>query len=159
MFLEIIGSFLALFSLVFFWYGVFRKRGQKAKWIYTSLALGVVASILLPKPPSVPRAGNQEPTPITRAAPPRAQPKRTIDDAVFMTICQELVQKRLRSPGSAKFQGAFQGLELPREVSGGKKWRSWVDAQNTFGALLRVDFSCSYFSATDEVKLVSFKQR
>jgi hypothetical protein len=62
--------------------------------------------------------------------------------------CEDFVKARLKSPGSAKFSDT-----LPQEVysmpDGSYSVISWVDAQNSFGALLRSKYVCSVRKAPD----------
>ncbi len=73
--------------------------------------------------------------------------------------CEELVKDRLKSPGSARFSG---------ENTTGDADHGWttiggVDSQNSFGALMRMDFRCTatYDAPTDmiDVTVASVDQR
>jgi hypothetical protein len=53
--------------------------------------------------------------------------------------CQEKVKAQLKAPGTAKFGGeeySTTNTDTPVRVSG------WVDAENSFGALVRNRYSC-----------------
>lgn len=53
--------------------------------------------------------------------------------------CQERVLPRLKAPGTAKFGGeeySTRNTTIPVRVS------AWVDAENSFGALVRNRYSC-----------------
>jgi len=60
--------------------------------------------------------------------------------------CQEAVVSQLRAPGSAVFpEPPYEG-ELALEhlqATNAYIWNAYVDAQNSFGALLRSDFTCT----------------
>jgi len=56
-------------------------------------------------------------------------------------MAQEFVTDRLKSPSTATF-GWQKAEDCVTELGGGEfKVRGWVDAQNSFGATLRSDFS------------------
>ena len=57
-------------------------------------------------------------------------------------MMEEFVKQRLRSPSTADFPGVFQGRADHVEYLGNQtyKIRSWVDAQNGFGATIRNNF-------------------
>ena len=58
-------------------------------------------------------------------------------------VCEQHVKSRLRSPGSADFP-FFGGSEHTTSAGNGRYVvRSYVDAQNAFGGLLRTTFSCT----------------
>lgn len=50
---------------------------------------------------------------------------------------------KLKSPGSAKFPGLFES-ENHIKYLGDRKYKidSWVDSQNSYGALIRTNYSC-----------------
>ena len=56
--------------------------------------------------------------------------------------CQALISGRLKAPSTAKFSGiTFEALDANTfNVLGS------VDAQNSFGAMIRADFSCQAFN-------------
>lgn len=62
--------------------------------------------------------------------------------------CQQFALRELKSPATARFESLTEAAAGP---SKDKRWKgrqnvwdsiSWVDSQNSFGALLRSDFSC-----------------
>jgi len=69
-------------------------------------------------------------------------------DGLAIVTCERLVKDNLKSPLSAKFSD--------ESVSGGMVTGS-VDAENSFGASIRNDFSCSVEG--DTVHLVSLNAR
>jgi hypothetical protein len=74
----------------------------------------------------------------TRPEPaPATSTKPTI--AAAHSACEEAVELQLKAPGSATFGGREESaanVEIPIRVSG------YVDAQNSFGALVRNRYSC-----------------
>jgi hypothetical protein len=75
-------------------------------------------------------------------APAQAVTAAVPDDnsMVFGLACQKAIAAQLKAPDSAKF-------ESPWPVSGtqaaGYAMKSYVDAQNSFGAMLRQNFTCT----------------
>ena len=62
--------------------------------------------------------------------------------AEAFTVCEQFVERRLKAPGTAKFSHVWDSTISgsgggPYEIDG------YVDAQNSFGALLRNRYSCS----------------
>lgn len=55
-------------------------------------------------------------------------------------MCEDFVEDRLRSPGSADFQRPDSTIEV-----GTNEWQvsGSVDAENGFGALVRIDYVCT----------------
>jgi hypothetical protein len=74
---------------------------------------------------------------------PEAQRKRADDNAKVITtvLCEDAVKRRLRAPGTADFPF---GNATNAEALGNNRYRlrSYVDAQNAFGAKLRNNFVC-----------------
>lgn len=58
------------------------------------------------------------------------------------TVAEQAVTKVLASPGSAQFPGMFEKPDHVRCINGTQRYyvKSWVDSQNTFGALIRTEF-------------------
>ena len=69
-------------------------------------------------------------------------PKPAHSPSGAWVICQEFIEKRLKAPASADFPW-FSETYVTK--LGGAKYRvdSYVDAQNSFGAQIRQDFSCT----------------
>jgi hypothetical protein len=66
-------------------------------------------------------------------------------DTEVMENCRRVIKGRLIAPSSAKFPGVFSGdFTEPRRNSadGYWVWRTHVDAQNAFGAMLRERYEC-----------------
>lgn len=57
-------------------------------------------------------------------------------------MMESFVKQRLKAPGDAEFPGVFDGIEQHVTSLGDQQYRinSYVDAQNSFGAKLRVSF-------------------
>ena len=70
---------------------------------------------------------------------------RTVD---ARSTCQEWVKQQLKAPGSADFggQSATGSGQGPWTITG------WVDAQNSFGAKLRTNWTCSVRLEGDTLK-------
>lgn len=69
------------------------------------------------------------------------QPSESEIRAEVTVACERAVEAQLRSPASADFPwGHVAGVE----ILGGDRYRlrSYVDAQNAFGALIRNNFTC-----------------
>lgn len=73
----------------------------------------------------------------------------TRSDTAAFVMCQDFVRDRLKSPSTA----AFPTIREARVQSvGEQEWqvRSHVDAQNSFGAELRTEWSCDIEYLGDE---------
>lgn len=56
---------------------------------------------------------------------------------------RDFVKKRLKSPSSAKFPDSQQKVDDTEYIGDNTyKIRSYVESQNSFGAMIRTDFSC-----------------
>lgn len=70
-----------------------------------------------------------------------------VDVIAAWTMAQNFVQDRLKAPSTASFGSLLKGdVQDPRKCVkylGGRKYRvkGWVDSQNSFGAMVRADFS------------------
>lgn len=62
-----------------------------------------------------------------------------VDEFTAIGACQNSVEAQLKSPGSAEFGGE----NAARQAGGRYEISGWVDAQNSFGALVRVTWTCS----------------
>lgn len=61
-------------------------------------------------------------------------------------MCQSFVKDRLKAPSSAKFPGMFEETysDATTKLSETQfRVRSWVDAQNSFGAMIRNNYTCT----------------
>jgi len=69
---------------------------------------------------------------------------RTEDNSTMAYIMvEDFVKERLISPSSARFPGVFDGRADHITSLGNRRYRitSWVDSQNSFGAVLRTHFT------------------
>ena len=102
-----------------------------------------------PEPSATPEpTATIEPTVVSSATPepsPTPPPTATPDDdqsVAASIMCEKFVKDRLKSPGSAEFASLlWDGIKVTKE---GKQYtmRSWVDSQNSYGALIRTQFLC-----------------
>lgn len=59
-------------------------------------------------------------------------------------MCENWVKERLKSPSTAEFPGVFEGkLDNIEKANQRYYIESYVDAQNSFGAMIRINWSCS----------------
>jgi len=59
------------------------------------------------------------------------------------SYAEDFVKKQLKSPSTAKFPGIIEKNKQSVNLGGGTfKIDSWVDSQNSFGAMIRTNFSC-----------------
>jgi hypothetical protein len=69
-------------------------------------------------------------------------------DGMAKVMCEKFVEDRLKAPGTADFSGIFD-----TEITGsGNNYtvRGHVDAQNSFGAMLRSDYTCAIRNDGDD---------
>jgi hypothetical protein len=66
-----------------------------------------------------------------------AQPK-SISATDAQVACQTQVEKQLKAPASADYPADID----PVKTGDGWQWNAYVDAQNSFGAKLRTNFTC-----------------
>lgn len=67
------------------------------------------------------------------------------DAAEVMTGCKFAIRNQLKAPSTARFPGPFSvDFTAPQYVSGANIWVWYVpvDAQNSFGAMIRNRFKC-----------------
>lgn len=82
--------------------------------------------------------------------PPKAGP--TTADAHL--ICQDFVSKRLKAPSTAKFADLYDVKAF--KEAGHFTVIGWVDSQNSFGAQIRTNYTCSVEPTTgDKWRLLS----
>ena len=56
-------------------------------------------------------------------------------------MCQQFIEERLKAPGSAKYP-VFSEIQMVQDGNAFTIF-SYVDAQNSFGALIRSDYECA----------------
>jgi len=128
-------------------------RLKSGAWIAAFLVDGMVGTVPVVAAPT--------PTPTTR---PTKTPMPTStpdvgDDIMAEVMCKEFVKDNLKSPATASFGGWFDDWDTARflnnvdaealgidtsKVSGHGVWAVYgkVDAQNSFGALIRSEYLC-----------------
>ncbi|MDX2008216.1 MAG: hypothetical protein SFU83_23480 [Meiothermus sp.] len=153
---------LMLGGLVGFWWGVFRKRGQKARWVVPSLVALLASPYFSPAwQAELREEGRRAEAEAARAATPAPKPKPAppeVSSAEVITACQRLIQDNLKAPRTAKFPG---WTEYPKvwKYGTGYRVRSWVDSQNSFGAMVRTDYLCEYDLKTRVVTILEANTR
>jgi hypothetical protein len=71
----------------------------------------------------------------------KTRPNRR-DIAEAWTVCEQFVTGRLKAPSTAKFP--WMSRDYVSELGAGKfRVKAHVDAQNSFGAMLRTRFDCT----------------
>lgn len=113
-----------------------------------------------PEPTATPGPPTETPLPTepptaTPLPPPTAEPDNSIEAGI---ICERFVTKRLKSPSTAKFASViWDGVRAVKSGKNQYTFRSWVDSQNSFGAMIRTQFNCVIEDAGDQWKLVDLQ--
>jgi hypothetical protein len=70
-------------------------------------------------------------------------PRADTGDAVgAWVVCQQFLEDQLKAPATAEYPSGYS--QYTTSLGGGKfRVDAYVDAQNSFGALIRTDFTCS----------------
>lgn len=81
----------------------------------------------------------------------------TIDSSLATVLCQSHIKDRLKAPSTAKFPGPFSGDYAQPSLSN----NTWtyivsVDAQNSFGAMIRSTFACVIDASADTITAEEF---
>lgn len=92
---------------------------------------------------------------------PTKNPPEYYKPGAFM-VAETFVKRELKSPGSAKFPtSSSERRNSVKVLSDGVSYKidSWVDSQNSFGALKRVYFTCTIkrYGRSDEWELIDIK--
>ena len=75
------------------------------------------------------------------------------DKFLAYNYAEEFVEKRLKSPSTAKFPKTMERSNHVTILGGGKfKINSWVDSQNSFGATIRTNFTCTIIFEGNKVR-------
>ena len=84
-----------------------------------------------------------------------------VDNPTWAAImCEDFVLSRLKAPASAKFPGLFDEWPKIMPFCDGKSCQDWhvvsyVDAQNTYGAMIRNFYTCQIsYVGNDQWKLL-----
>ena len=66
---------------------------------------------------------------------------------------EDFIEQRLKSPSTAEFPGVSEKDSHITDLGGGKyQINSWVDSQNSFGAIIRSKWSCKIIFTDDKVR-------
>ncbi|MEN8145256.1 MAG: hypothetical protein ABFS14_09925 [Gemmatimonadota bacterium] len=88
---------------------------------------------------------------------PRAERPEHTDVGAFVA-CQNFVERNLKAPSTAKFARMGQSQIATRPGYGQYRVVSYVDAQNSFGAMLRNEYTCDVsFVSGDRWRLVDLQ--
>lgn len=88
---------------------------------------------------------SDEPREVTTKPDPSPEEMRNVglERSNALLVAQKHVKKQLKSPSTAAFPGIFDDRPEVRSLGSNKyRIRSWVDAQNGFGATIRSNFEC-----------------
>lgn len=74
------------------------------------------------------------------------------EDFLAYSYAEDFVKKKLKAPSTAQFPGTFEKKDHIKNI-GFKHYEinSWVDSQNSFGAMIRSQFSCKIKFEGDKV--------
>lgn len=82
-----------------------------------------------------------------------ASTSQTSNKFLAYNYAEDFVKKRLKSPSSAEFPGVSEKNQHIQELGNHKyKITSWVDSQNSFGAMIRSRFSCTIIFESNSVR-------
>lgn len=66
---------------------------------------------------------------------------------------EDFIEQRLKSPSTAEFPGVSEKDSHITDLGGGEyQINSWVDSQNSFGAMIRSKWSCKIIIADGKVR-------
>jgi hypothetical protein len=87
--------------------------------------------------------------------PPKVEPEPKVV-AEFTTIefdllCQKMILDQLKAPKTAQFEDFGTRIDQIQTSVNGYFWPGVVDAQNSFGALIRSKFKCVWTRKTDNI--------
>lgn len=134
------------------------------RWLFLFvivIGIGYVMKSNNPNPnPSKPtNASINQPT--AKPAPKKINRKCT-DEVYAYNITKELVKSQLKAPASAKFASIFREdhVTVLPDKNCSFIIRAHVDSQNSFGALMRLNFSAKvkYHEKTSKWSLIEFQQ-
>ena len=88
--------------------------------------------------------------------------RKTLFGTDIYDLAMQEIERNLKSPGSAEFS-PFEEIRIKAIDDTSYMVRGYVDAQNGFGALMRIGYNCMviYSPKADksECEIISFKQR
>lgn len=71
-------------------------------------------------------------------------PNSDTEKILMYSYAEDFVKKQLKSPSSAKFAEGIEKVNSVTYLQDGRyNIESWVESQNSFGAMLRTKFSCT----------------
>lgn len=83
--------------------------------------------------------------------------RKALEDAwaTVTTQCNGLVKNNLKAPSTAKFPGAVYQHDhyVPNPVDNTAIYSGYVDSQNSFGAMLRTGFTCTYDANANTIRI------
>ena len=82
------------------------------------------------------------------------QVEDTYDTFAFAVQCEKIIKDKLKAPSTAKFPDAYEAQQQITKPNSGYYWEGSVDAENSFGAMLRNKFKCTYTRSTGKVRAV-----
>lgn len=74
-------------------------------------------------------------------------------------VAEEYVKPKLKSPRTADFPNIYEKDSHIKEVGEGRfRINSWVDSQNSFGAIVRSNWSCDVFiDESEDVRVTNVR--
>ena len=80
------------------------------------------------------------------------------NEILAYNYAKDFVKEKLKSPSSAIFPSTREKVEHVINLGGGEyKINSWVESQNSFGAMIKTDFSCRIIFIDGSVKVKDLK--
>lgn len=114
------------------------KRTSRAGWLFLVFVIVLVVGIKLGSPetpPTPPMTPEQKAEAIAKA-----QMEKQQSEAKWQ--CRQFVERSLKAPATADFQN-YREFTAWGTDDGPYGVKGYVDAQNSFGAKLRTEFTCS----------------
>lgn len=81
------------------------------------------------------------------------------DKVTIYTMAQQLVERQLRAPRTAKFPWSSDAYEVSNLGDNRYRVSSWVDSENAFGAMIRTYFVIEIRQQGDTWSLLSIQTR
>lgn len=80
------------------------------------------------------------------------------DPILAYNYAKGFIKENLKSPSTAKFPGTFEKKDHVRNLGNGEYLiESWVDSQNSFGAMVRSRWSCKIIMKNERVKVENLR--
>lgn len=113
-----------------------KKSGGCLPWVVVTLVILALITLY-----SIFRDDTSEESPIQHS------------EVLAYNYAEDFVEKKLKSPSTAEFPGVVEKDKHIVSMGNGEyKITSWVDSQNSFGATIRTEFSCTIIFEGDQVK-------